>query len=46
MAQITQAQALKEKNRLSGEIRRLRILFQHENSCSENHTRSIDVEKT
>ncbi len=46
MAQITLAQALKEKNRLTGEIRRLWGLFQHENSCLENHTRSIDVEKT
>ncbi|MBP5671013.1 MAG: hypothetical protein J6X49_01365 [Victivallales bacterium] len=46
MAQITLAQALKEKNRLAGEIRRLWGLFQHENSCLENHTRSIDVEKT
>ena len=44
--QITLAQALKEKNRLTGEIRRLWGLFQHENSCLENHTRSIDVEKT
>ncbi|MCR4857992.1 MAG: hypothetical protein K5890_07330 [Bacteroidales bacterium] len=46
MAQITLAQALKEKNRLAGEVRRLWGLFQHENSCQENHTRSIDVEKT
>ena len=46
MAQITLAQALKEKNRLAGEIRRLWELFQHENSCQENHERSIDVEKT
>ena len=46
MAQITLAQALKEKNRLAGEIRRLWELFQHENSCQERHTRSIDVEKT
>ena len=46
MAQITLAQALKEKNRLTGEIRRLWGLFQHENSCLESHTRSIDVAKT
>ncbi|MBQ7177244.1 MAG: hypothetical protein IJS08_07495 [Victivallales bacterium] len=46
MAQITLAQALKEKNRLTGEIRRLWGLFQHENSCLTDHTRSIDVEKT
>ena len=46
MAKITLAQALKEKNRLAGEIRRLWGLFQHENSCQENHTRSIDVAKT
>ena len=46
MAQITLAQALKEKNRLAGEIRRLWGLFQKENSCQENHTRSIDVKKT
>ncbi len=46
MAQITLAQALKEKNRIAGEIRRLWRLFQSENSCLENHTRSIDVEKT
>lgn len=46
MAQITLAQALKEKNRLTGEISRLWGLFQRENSCLENHTRSIDVAKT
>ena len=46
MAQITLAQALKEKNRLAGEIRRLWGLFQSENSCEENHTRSIDVAQT
>ena len=46
MAQITLAQALKEKNSLTGEIRRLWGLFQHENSCLESHTRSIDVAKT
>ena len=46
MAQITLAQALKEKNRLAGKLSRLWGLFQHENSCLENHTRSIDVEKT
>ena len=46
MAQITLAQALKEKNRLVGEISRLWELFQHENSCLEKHTRSIDVAKT
>ena len=46
MAQITLAQALKEKNRLAGELSRLWGLFQHENSCLENHTRSIDVAKT
>ncbi len=44
--QITLAQGLKEKNRLAGEIRRLWGLFQHENSCLESHTRSVDVEKT
>ena len=46
MAQITLAQALKEKNRLAGEIRRLWGLFQLENSCEENHTRSIDMAQT
>ncbi len=46
MAQITLAQALKEKNRLTGEIRRLWGLFKQENSCQETHTRSIDVAKT
>ena len=46
MAQITLAQALKEKNRLAGEIRRLWGLFQQENSCQEYHTRSIDVAQT
>ena len=46
MAQITLAQALKEKNRLAGEISRLWGLFQQENSCQEDHTRSIDVAKT
>ena len=46
MAQITLAQALKEKNRLTGEINRLWGLFQLENSCLATRTRSIDVAKT
>ena len=46
MAQITLAQALKEKNRLAGEINRLWGLFQLENSCLATRTRSIDVAKT
>lgn len=46
MAQITLAQALKEKNRLAGEISQLWTLFQNENSCLEDHTRPIDVAKT
>ncbi|MBQ4314991.1 MAG: hypothetical protein IJC21_06090 [Lentisphaeria bacterium] len=43
---ITLAQALKEKNRLAGEISKLWLLVQHQNACWENRTRSIDVNKT
>ena len=43
---ITLAQALKEKNRLAGEISKLWSLVQHENACWENRTRSIDVNET
>ena len=43
---ITLAQALKEKNRLVGEISKLWLLVQHQNACWENRTRSIDVNKT
>lgn len=43
--QITLAQALKEKNRISGEISRLWGLVAKENSCKEGHTRCIDVLK-
>ena len=43
---ITLAQALKEKNRLTGEISKLWLLLQRENGCWENRTRSIDVNET
>lgn len=44
--QITLAQALKEKNRLAGELNRLWELFKEENSCTEKHKRPIDVAMT
>ena len=44
--QITLAQALKEKNRLVGEIANLWRLIYAENSCWETHTRSIDIKET
>ena len=43
---ISLAQALKEKNRLVGEIANLWKLVQSENSCWEPYTRSIDVRET
>jgi cysteinyl-tRNA synthetase len=43
---ITLAQALKEKNRIVGEISKLWTLVNNENSCWEYHTRSISVEET
>ena len=43
---ITLAQALKEKNRIVGEISKLWLLVQRENACWENRTRSIDVNET
>jgi len=43
---ITLAQALKEKNRLVGEISNLWNLVRRENACWENRTRSIDVNET
>ena len=43
---ITLAQALKEKNRLAGEITHLWNLVQRENSCWDNHTRCIDIRET
>ena len=43
---ITLAQALKEKNRLAGEITNLWNLVQRENSCWDNHTRCIDIRQT
>ena len=43
---ITLAQALKEKNRLAGEISKLWTLVQQQNSSWENRTRSIDVNET
>ena len=43
---ITLAQALKEKNRISGEINKLWLLVQNQNSCWENRTRSIDINET
>ena len=44
--QITLAKALKEKNRIVGEINKLWTLVSKENSCWETHTRSIDVKET
>ena len=44
--QITLAQALKEKNRIVGEVSRLWNLVQQQNSCWENRKRSIDVNAT
>ncbi len=46
MRHITLAQALKEKNRISGEIRRLWEALQQENSRREDETRSIDIRET
>ena len=43
---ITLAQALKEKNRLAGEITTLWTLVQKENSCWDDHTRCIDIRET
>ena len=43
---ITLAQALKEKNRIAGEIRNLWNLVQSENACWETHSRSIDIAET
>ena len=43
---ITLAQALKEKNRITGELNKLWCLIQRENACWENRTRSIDVNET
>ena len=43
---INLAQALKEKNRLAGEITNMWNLVQRENSCWENHTRCIDIRET
>ena len=43
---ITLAQALKEKNRLVGEIANLWKLVQSENSCWEPQSRSIDIRET
>ncbi len=37
------ARALREKNRLNGEIDRLWKIFQDENSCLETHKRTADV---
>ena len=46
MKQISLAQALKEKNRIVGEIAKLWTMVGNENSCWEIHTRSIDVNET
>lgn len=46
MMEITLAQALKEKNRIVGEIGRLWDLVDNQNSCWEYYTRSINVEET
>lgn len=43
---ITLAQALKEKNRITGELNKLWQLVQTENACWENRSRSIDVNET
>ena len=43
---ITLAQALKEKNRIIGEISKLWALVNRENSCWEIHKRSISVIET
>ena len=43
---ISLAQALKEKNRIIGEINSLWALVNKENSCWETHTRSIAVKET
>ena len=45
IAQITLAQALKEKNRIAGQIRVLWDSIQQENSRREEETRSIDIRK-
>ena len=44
--QISLAQALKEKNRIAGEINLLWNAVQKQNSCYEGHKRSIDVNAT
>ncbi len=43
MAKITLAQALKEKNRIAGQIRVLWEALKEENSRREDETRSIDI---
>lgn len=43
---ISLAQALKEKNRITGELNKLWHLVQSENCCWENRSRSIDVNET
>ena len=43
---ITLAQALKEKNRIAGELSRLWTMIIHENSKREDSSRVIDVEET
>ena len=40
------ARALREKNRLNGEIERLWKIFQDENSALEPHKRTADIEQT
>ena len=40
------AQALKEKNRLAGEIAFMWQLFQNENICLVNYNRKVDVKQT
>ena len=46
MAKITLAQALKEKNRIAGQIRVLWEALKEENSRREDETRSIDIRET
>ena len=46
MAKITLAQALKEKNRIAGQIRVLWEDLQQENSRREDESRAIDIRKT
>ena len=46
MKSISLAQALKQKNRLAGEVARLRLIIQRENSRKESKPARADVRKT